>query len=35
MIDGPFYVDEAGDAICPGYDVVKMREKEKPNHASQ
>lgn len=35
MFDGPFYVVEAGDVVYPDYDVVKMREKEKPGHASR
>jgi hypothetical protein len=35
MFDSPFYVGEADDVVYPDYDVVKMREKEKPGHDSR
>lgn len=35
LLNGPFYVDAAGDIIDPGYDVVKMRKMEKPGDASR
>jgi hypothetical protein len=34
ILAGPFYVTPEGDTIDPGYDVIKARELEKPDHAS-
>ncbi len=33
LLNGPFYVDAAGDVIDPDYDVVKMRKTEKRGDA--
>jgi hypothetical protein len=34
MFSSSFYVNEAGDVVDPGYDIVKLREREKPGHDS-
>ncbi len=34
LLAGPFYATPEGDTIDPHYDILKMRELEKPGHAS-
>jgi hypothetical protein len=34
LFSASFYTDDAGDVVCPEYDVVKLRKLEKPGHAS-
>jgi len=33
LLNGPFYLDTAGDIVDPAYDIAKMRKMEKPGHA--